>query len=81
MEPITIDLPAAVSAAAWTATGLLGVIALLAGAVAWFLRRELANNDKAHTELRGDIKTVESDVKKLLGGDVAWIEALMERRN
>ena len=68
MEPITIQLSAAVSAAAWIGTGLLGAIALLIGAVVWFLRRELAKNDKAHAELRGDIRIVETDIKKLLEG-------------
>ena len=43
-------------------------------------RRAAPNNDTAHTELKGDIKTVESDVKKLLAGDVAWVRALLERR-
>ena len=47
--PITIGLPAAVSAAAW-------VIAALLALVVWFLRREIKNNDAAHTELRGDVK-------------------------
>ena len=78
MEPITINLS---DAAVWTGTGLLGVIALLLAAVAWFLRRELTNNDKAHTELRGDIKTVENDIKKLLSGEVPWVRTLMERQN
>ncbi len=47
--PITIGLPAAVSVAAWVIAGLLGL-------VVWFLRREIKNNDAAHTELRGDVK-------------------------
>ena len=47
--PITIELPTAVSVAAW-------VIAALLGIVVWFLRREVKNNDEAHTELRGDVK-------------------------
>ena len=66
MEPVTVELSA-------TVTALLGAIAILLGAVAWFLRRELTNNDKAHAEMRDDIK-------KLLSGDVAWIRALMDRR-
>ncbi len=47
--PITVGLPAAVSAAAWVIAGLLAL-------VVWFLRREIRNNDAAHTELRGDVK-------------------------
>ncbi len=46
---IAIGLPAAVSAAAWVIAGLLAL-------VVWFLRREVKNNDAAHTELRGDVK-------------------------
>ncbi len=70
--PITIDLPAAVAAAAWVVTGLLGVMAIMAGAVLWFLRRELANNDAAHREFR-------SKLDKLLEGDVVWVRDLQER--
>ena len=66
--PITIELPTAVSAAAWVITALLAGIGILSGVVAYFLRRELKSNDAAHRELTGDIKTVESDVKKLLAG-------------
>ena len=47
--PITIELPAAVSVAAWAIAALLGI-------VVWFQRREVKNNDEAHTELRGDVK-------------------------
>ena len=66
--PITIELPTAVSAAAWVTTVLLSGIAILSGVVAYFLRRELKSNDAAHRELQGDVKKVESDVKKLLAG-------------
>ena len=65
---ITIELPTAVSAAAWVITALLAGIGILSGVVAYFLRRELKSNDAAHRELTGDIKTVETDVKKLLAG-------------
>ena len=57
---------------AWIVTALLTVITLLLGMMAWFLRREILNNDKAHDELR-------RDVKKLLEGDVAWVRILLER--
>ena len=77
--PITIELPTAVSAAAWVGAVLLAGIGALAGLCAWFLRREIKNNDEAHRELRADVKTVESDVKKLLEGDVAWVRALLDR--
>ena len=60
--PITITLPAAV---AWAVVVSLVVIA-------WFLRREIRNNDAAHTELRGD-------VKKLLEGQ-GRIEGLLAPR-
>ena len=66
--PITIELPTAVSAAAWVITVLLAGIGILSGVVAYFLRREFKSNDAAHRELRGDVKTVESDVKELLAG-------------
>ena len=76
---ISIELGAAV---AW----LLGVIVILLGVIAWFLRREITNNDTAHKELRSDFKRVEadvkrvdSDVKKLLAGDVPWVVTLNTR--
>ena len=76
---ISVELGAAV---AW----LLGVIVVLLGIIAWFLRREIANNDQAHKELRSDVKRVESDVKRvesdvkrLLAGDVPWVVALNAR--
>ncbi len=69
--PITIELPAAVSAAAWAGAALLAVIGILAGICVWFLRREITNNDVAHTELRGD-------VKKLLSGDVEWVKTIRD---
>ena len=52
--------------------------AILLGIVAWFVRREIKQNDDAHEALQQDIKTVESDVKKLLTGDVAWVRVLLE---
>ena len=48
-SPVTIELPTAVSVAVWVIVALFGIIA-------WFLRREVKNNDAAHTELRGDVK-------------------------
>ena len=70
--PVTIALPATLSPAAWVVAVLFAVVAALFGVVAWFLRREIRNNDEAHKELRGD-------VKKLLEGDVAWVRSLLER--
>ncbi|MDE2907517.1 MAG: hypothetical protein OXQ28_15690 [Acidobacteriota bacterium] len=64
-----IELPVAVG---WIITVLLAALTLLAGIVAWFLRREIKNNDEAHRELRGDIK-------KLLEGDVVWVRTLLNR--
>ena len=73
-EPtITIELPTALT---WVA----GLIAALIAVIGFFLHRELKANDQAHTDLRGDIKTIESDVKKLLSGDVAWVKSLLDRR-
>ena len=60
------------SVTAWIVTALLTTITILLGMMAWFLRREITNNDKAHDELR-------RDVKKLLEGDVAWVRILLER--
>lgn len=69
---IVIELPAAL-------TAMVGLIAALIALIAFLLRRELKANDQAHkglrddiktvdTNLRADIRTVESDVKKLLEG-------------
>ncbi len=71
--PVTLDLSAALSLAMWAGTALLATIALLLGVIAWFARREIRNNDAAHQELR-------ADVKKLLAGDVAWVQALLKLR-
>lgn len=47
--PVTIELPTAISVAAWAIAALLGI-------VVWFLRREVGNNDQAHGALRGDVE-------------------------
>ncbi|MCY4075808.1 MAG: hypothetical protein OXH04_10320 [Acidobacteria bacterium] len=78
--PITLDPSAALPLAAWAGTALLAAIAVLVGVIAWFLRREIRNNDAAHQELRADIKELRGDVKKLLAGDVAWVQALLKLR-
>ena len=70
--PVTIELPAAVSVAAWIIAALFAVVGALFAVIAWFLRREIRNNDEAHKELR-------ADVKKLLAGDVPWVRSLLER--
>ena len=62
---LSIELSAAVSFA-------LAAIVVLLGIIAWFLRREIKNNDAAHAELR-------ADVKRLLTGDVPWVTALNNR--
>lgn len=62
---LSIELNAAVSFA-------LAAIVVLLGIIAWFLRREIKNNDAAHAELR-------ADVKKLLTGDVPWVASLNSR--
>ena len=58
---------------------LLGVIAALFGVIAFFLHRELGNNDKAHADLKTDVRAMDTSIKKLLEGDVAWVRALLER--
>ena len=68
--PVTLDLSTALSLAVWAGTALLAAVVLLLGVIAWFLRREIRNNDAAHQELRGD-------VKKLIDGDAAWVQALL----
>ena len=62
---VSIELGAAVSFA-------LAAIVVLLGIIAWFLRREIKNNDAAHAELR-------ADVKRLLAGDVPWVTSLNNR--
>lgn len=58
---------------------LLGVIAALFGVIGFFLHRELRNNDKAHSDLKTDVRAMGASIKKLLEGDVAWVRALLER--
>ena len=70
--PITVELSAAV-------TMLLGVIAVLFGVIGFFLHRELRNDDKAHSDLKTDVRAMDTSIKKLLEGDVAWVRALLER--
>lgn len=65
--PIAIELPAAVSAAAWVVAALLAAIGGLTAFVAWFLRREVNNNDAAHTELRRDVKKLLEAVGRIEG--------------
>lgn len=55
--PITIELPVATSVAAWAMVVLLGVIA-------YFLRREIKNNDAAHAALAMKIDTVAQSLEK-----------------
>ncbi|MCY4028784.1 MAG: hypothetical protein OXH75_20995 [Acidobacteria bacterium] len=76
--PVALDLSAALSLAVWAGTAALAAIAVLVGVIAWFLRREIRNNDAAHRELRADIRELRGDVKKLLAGDVAWVQALLK---
>ena len=78
--PVTLDPSAALSLAAWAGTALLAAIAVLVGVIAWFLRREIRNNDAAHQDLRADIRELRGDVKKLLAGEVAWVQALLKLR-
>ena len=65
--PITIELPTAVSAAAWVGAVMLAGIGALVGLCVWFLRRDIKNNDEAHRELRTDVKTLLSAVGRIEG--------------
>jgi hypothetical protein len=47
-------------------TVVLAIIAALLGVIAWFLRRELKNNDAAHRDLGTRVDGVAKDVKTLL---------------
>jgi hypothetical protein len=64
---------------AWTIGAFGSLITLLVVIVGGLLRRELRLNDRAHENLRNDIKAVDSDVKKLLSGDVAWVKSLLRQ--
>ena len=50
----------------------LSLLAFVASAAAWWVRREVLANEAAHREFRDDIK-------KLLSGDVAWLKAMLEK--
>ena len=73
-----VAITAQTAAVSVTALATTAAAAILLGIVAWFVRREIKQNDDAHKALQQDIKTVESDVKKLLAGDVAWVRVLLE---
>lgn len=51
---VTIQLPTAMT---WVLAG----IGVLLAIIAWFLRREITNNDRAHTVLSENIDKVSSD--------------------
>ncbi|MCY4509739.1 MAG: hypothetical protein OXG35_22655 [Acidobacteria bacterium] len=75
--PATAAAPAISLSSPAASTALLAIIAALLGFALWFLQREIRNNDKAHQELKADIKSVEADVKQLLAGQ-SRIEGLLE---
>ena len=54
---ITIQLPTAMT---WVLAG----IGVLLAIIAWFLRREIINNDRAHTVLSEKIDRVSSDLSE-----------------
>ena len=61
---------------------MAGSIAALIAIIGFFLHRELKANDQAHRDLRGDIKTVDTnlrgDIKTVdtnLRGDIKAVEA------
>ena len=67
--PVLIELPATVSVAAWVIVALFGVIA-------WFLRREITNNDRAHREMNADIKKLLEGQGEIKGA----LRTVVERR-
>ena len=60
---ITIELSTGV-------TVVLSIIAALLAVIAFFLARELKANDQAHKDLRGDIKTVDTNLR----GDIKTVD-------
>ena len=52
-------------------TLLLGSITILLGVVAWFLQREIKNNDEAHRQLKASI----DETRRELKADVKAVEA------
>lgn len=62
---ITIQLPIALT---WVLAG----IGILLAIIAWFLRREIINNDKAHTILSEKLDKV--------GSDTSYIRGVMDGR-
>ena len=62
---ITIQLPTAMT---WVLAG----IGVLLAIIAWFLRREIINNDRAHTVLSEKIDKV--------GSDTSYIRGVMDAR-
>ena len=71
--PITIELPVATSVAAWAMVVLLGVIA-------YFLRREIKNNDAAHAALATKIDTVAQAVAAI-ARDVSFLAGRQAERD
>ena len=80
---ITIQLPTAMT---WVLAG----IGVLLAIIAWFLRREIFNNDRAHTVLSEKIDKVSSDTsyahavlsEKIdkVGSDTSYIRGVMDAR-
>ena len=56
---------------------LLALLSAMVGVALRAARREIAQNDGGHKEMKADIKTIETDVKQLLAGQ-ARIEGLLE---
>ena len=80
---ITIRLPTAMT---WVLAG----IGVLLAIIAWFLRREITNNDRAHTVLSEKIDKVSSDTSNAhtvlsekidkVGSDTSYIRGVMDAR-
>lgn len=79
LETMTIELPDAVSMAAWIATALSAVIVFLLGGLLWLVKREIRHNDKAHENLSAAQREQGNDIRKLLV-DVGFIRGWIEGR-
>ena len=74
---VSIELSTVVAMMSVVVAVLLALLSAMVGVGLRAARREIAQNDAAHRELKADIKTIETDVKQLLSGQ-ARIEGLLE---
>lgn len=50
----------------------LSLLGLSSAIIGWWVRREILTNEKDHKEFRNDIK-------KVLSGDIAWLDILIKK--